>query len=181
MNNKYFKLLCRLCTVFVLTGLLFSSTAYSSSKKKLFINNITPEAYENLCIAFGVQDIDENTPFYAELMTLLTQERRKDWSMSMERKDGKIDKDQTDVTRDPNLLTVKQEALIADWMKEDGSLVLAVRDFCDDVDIKDWTKLDKKQASALISKLKERREAQTEKAEEPKQKEPKKKKAEKKK
>jgi len=143
----------------------------------LNVNNITPEDYKSLCAQFGVEDIDENTPFYADLMTLNTKEKKQAWDTAMERKDKKIDKDQSDVTRDPDILTEKQEALIADWMKEDGSLILKVTDFCKELNVTEWTKLNKKQATELITKLKEARDKPpAEKAEEPKPKKAKKKK-----
>ena len=120
----------------------------------LNINNITPDGYAAMCQAFGVDDIDENTPFFAELMTLMTQELRQDWVTAMAKKDKKVDKDQTDVTRDPDLLTEKQEELIKDWAEKDEDCRSELEDYLGELDLESSGKLDKTQASEVITKMK---------------------------
>jgi len=120
----------------------------------LNINNIYPEDYADLCKAFGVQDIDENTPFYADLMTLLTQERKAAWSTAMERKEKKIDKDQADVTKDPDAITERQANLIGDMRKKSPEHDKVAKSFCDKLSLDGEAMLNKEQALKLIVELK---------------------------
>lgn len=142
----------------------------------LNMNNVYPDDYRRLCEAFGVDNIDENTPFYAELMTLMTQERRQAWNVAMDRKDKKIDKDVTDVTRDPNLLTEKQEALIKDWTAKHKALEVETSRFLKDLGFSTISQFTKQNATDLIKTMKEIQEegAQTEEKPKKKDKKPKK-------
>lgn len=121
----------------------------------LNINNIYPEDYTELCNAFGVDDIREDTPFFAELMTLLKKERQVEWNTAMERKDKKVDKDQADVTRDPELLTEKQEKFINDMIAKDGDLKEEANRYLADLELKKISEFNKEQATTLIKTMKE--------------------------
>ena len=134
----------------------------------LNVNNITPEDYEKLCKAFGVEDIDENTPFFAELSTLLTQELKQSWIVAMGRKDNKIDKDQADVTKDPNVVTDKQLGLIHDWKESDKALNKIVVNFLKESSLDHISKLNKEQANALITKMRKHNDAEEKSEKKPK-------------
>ena len=121
----------------------------------LNINNITPEAYEKMCKAFGVEDVTPDTPFYASLITLFTQEKIIAWRVSMDRKDKKIDKDQSDITEDPDTITEKQMGFIAEKFAGEPRLDDEIKKYLKDVKAKGLNVLNKSQASELILTLKE--------------------------
>lgn len=121
----------------------------------LNVNNITPEAYEKMCNAFGVDDITPDTPFYCELMTLFTQEKRIAWQVAMDRKSKKIDKDQTDVTEDPETISKKQLTFLNDkFVGKDKVYDKEIKSFLDDLKLKSIEKLNKHQGTAIIQTLK---------------------------
>jgi hypothetical protein len=126
----------------------------------LNINNISPETYILMCNAFGVEDIDEDTPFAADLMTLLNSEKKQAWIVAMGRKDKKVDKDQADVTKDPNMVTDKQLALIHDWKESDKLLNKIVVKFLKEANLDHISKLNKAQAQDLIAQMKPEEEEQ---------------------
>lgn len=75
----------------------------------LNINNLTPGDYVQLCKAFGVSKIDDDTPIIAELFSATQHEDKEAWTTAMARKDKSVSEDQADVTAFEE--TEKQEAI----------------------------------------------------------------------
>jgi hypothetical protein len=75
----------------------------------LNINNLTPGDYVQLCRAFGVSKIDDDTPIIAELFSATQHEDKEAWTTAMARKDKSVSEDQADVTAFEE--TEKQEAI----------------------------------------------------------------------
>ena len=67
----------------------------------LNINNLTPDAYAAMCRAFGVDKIDESTPFVAVLYKTSDRAKQQEWIKERSRTEKKISPDQADVTEFP--------------------------------------------------------------------------------
>ena len=137
----------------------------------LNINNITPAAYAKMCAAFGVDEITPETPFYAELVTVFTQEKRIAWQAAMSRKEKKIDKKQADITKPPKgkgkakdeeedkSITEKQVSYINDkFVGKNEKFDKKIKSYLKKLKLKDITEMDKHQATELIHGLKEMEE-----------------------
>lgn len=121
----------------------------------LNINNLTEADYTAILRTFGLDVLDDRTPFVSMLYTARDKEKVDEWLTARARQEKEIDDDQGDITEDPNKASKKQVKYVNDLAGKKLETDKVIQEHLDKLpgaeSIEDMSR---DEASALIDDLK---------------------------